>query len=105
MDSKTAYLGEFRQYVTTTPSFEIMLSPIKQVALFGNFERNWIDSADKELYQLNNTNALASGVYFYGDSNKSCINIGVFYKWAQDSQTGNYVETLNLRTAIPITPL
>jgi len=104
-ETTSAYTSVYRSFACWTPQFEIIYSPVQYVAvdLFGNY--NLIDSQDRETYNLSNYLTLAAGLYFYGNGEKSKINIGLYYKWVENPKEDNWVGTFNLKTSIPIVPL
>lgn len=104
VETTSAYTGTYHSFKCWTPQLEIIYSPVKSVAidLFG--EAALIDSEDKKELNIKSFTTLAAGVYFYGDGEKSKINIGVFYKWVEDKMLKDWTGTLNLKTAIPIVP-
>ncbi len=103
--SQTAYNGNFKEFKTFTPSFDLIISPIKYFAIntFGDY--NFISGSDKTRNNIENFGSIAAGVYLYGSDNSASINIGVFYKWTKNNSTNSWIEQVGLRTSIPIKPL
>jgi hypothetical protein len=102
---QNVYNGVFKEFKTFTPSFDLILSPIKSFAINAFGDYNFINGSDKTKSNIDNFGSIATGIYFYGDGNSSKINIGAFYKWTKDNATNSWTEQVGLRTSIPITPL
>lgn len=103
--TQTPYAGQFKEFKMLTPSFDIILSPIRSFAINVFGDRTLISSSDRDKMGLSNYGTIATGVYFYGNGSTSKINIGVFYKWTTNNTTNETVGNFGLRTAIPITPV
>lgn len=93
----SAYSGIYEDYNAVTPSFEILYSFAKSFALdfFGNY--NFITSNNAT---TTNNGSIASGLYFYTNSNDSKINIGVYYQRTIGSNSAK--EIIGLKTKVPI---
>lgn len=105
LKSQSAYNGVFKEFKTFTPSFELIISPIKSFAINVFGDHNFINGNDKKKNNIDNFGSIATGIYFYGDGSTSKINIGAFYKWTKDNATNTTTEQIGLKTSIPITPL
>lgn len=105
VESTIAYDGIYKEFNTVTPSFEVIISPIKSVALniFGDY--NIINETDSKEVSIGNYGSIATGLYFYGNGDSSRVNIGVFMKWTKQELTKSWSDQIGLRTTIPITPL
>lgn len=103
--SQSAYEGKFKEFKTLTPSFDIILSPIKSFAINAFGEYHIINRSDKINNEIDNFGSFATGIYFYSDSKTSPINIGAFYKWTKDNVSDSWTKQIGIRTSIPITPL
>ncbi len=98
--STNSYTGDYNEFHSLTPSFDLLISPIQSCAvnIFGDY--NFIKENS-----IQNFGSIATGIYFYSGESQSKINIGVYHKWTRNNNDDTWVREIGLRTSIPITPL
>lgn len=95
--STSAYNGDFLQYNALTPSFEILYSFAKTIALdfFGSY--NIITS---KYSGFTNNGNVAGGLYFNSKTSGSKFNIGIYYQ--RSLEVYPVKEIIGLKTKVPI---
>jgi len=92
----SAYTGNYQEYISFTPSFELLYSFVSIFAVnaFGNYQ--FITNNSK----LGNYGSIAGGLYFYTNENASKINIGIYYQHSLGVTPAK--ELIGIKTKVPI---